>query len=213
MTLEATKRTVFAIRIHKSLTLPHMVSYKDSNKFYARNSGGKYLVDLGEIKNLFLLSEGRIERIKSFRAERLARILGEDTPIELKKFPRIILHLVPLAISEPASFYDISEFYDRELQTLFPLNQTRKRYNFDGILAYDTMDREPSVYAYTQLFHNGSIEAIDTYFLHDRNGLEKVIRSKRFETDLVSTLKQYLLLQEKIGVLTPIFAGSRITLC
>lgn len=58
--LSNTQRHVIVIRINKSLTGPHMVSRQKTNKFYSRNSHGKYLLDVGEIRNLFLLSQGAL---------------------------------------------------------------------------------------------------------------------------------------------------------
>lgn len=204
ITLQTSKRIVILIRIHKSLTLPHLVSYDKSNKFYARNSSGKYLLEVGEIRNLFLLSESAIERIRNFRAERLAKILGQETPIPLKNTPKCIMHLVPLSISDPTAVYDISYFKKGYLQTIVPLTDPIKRYNFDGLLAYDRMDNEPEVFAYTQLFRNGCIEGVDLWLLRIKEGFGKAIPHVKFERDLVTALKDYLFVLERIGVEPPI---------
>jgi Putative DNA-binding domain len=194
---------VIVIRVYKSLTTPHLVSYDKSNKFYARNSAGKYLLDVGEIRNLFLLSESRIERIRNFRAERIAKIIAQDTPIILKDHAKCILHLVPLSISDPNYNYEFSSAKQDYLQTLVPLTSSLvKRYNLDGLLAYGKIDNEPGVYNYTQLFRNGSIEAVDTYLLRRE---DKKIPNKKFEQELIGALKHYLLIQEKMGVQPPIF--------
>ena len=192
------------IRIHKSLTLPHLVSYDKSNKFYARNSSGKYLLEVGEIRNFFLLSESAIERIRNFRAERLAKIFGQETPIQLKNSPKCIMHLVPLSISDPTAVYDISYFKKGYLQTIVPLTDPMKRYNFDGLLAYDRMDNEPEVFGYTQLFRNGCIEGVDLWLLRIKEGFGKAIPHIKFERDLVTALKDYLFVLKRMGVEPPI---------
>ena len=143
---------------------------------------GKYLLDVGEIRNLFLLSESGIERIRNFRAERLAKILSKDTPVPLKDFPQCVMHLVPLSISEPAAIFDLSPIRKWHLQTLVPLTETIKRYNFDGLLAYDHIDNDQTVYAYTQLFLNGSIEAVDTWLLRRE---DKEIPHIKFEREIL----------------------------
>jgi hypothetical protein len=43
-----------------------MVTFQQYNKFYSRNSNGKYLLDISEIRNLFALSESAIQRIGTF---------------------------------------------------------------------------------------------------------------------------------------------------
>ena len=41
---------VIIIDIPRSFALPHMVTYKNSSRFYSRNSGGKYQLDVDEIR-------------------------------------------------------------------------------------------------------------------------------------------------------------------
>ena len=78
--INSPKLTVIAIRIPQSFALPHMVRFKEHNKFYSRNSNGKYLVDISELRNLFLLSESAFERIRKFREERLSMIKDKTIP-------------------------------------------------------------------------------------------------------------------------------------
>jgi predicted HTH transcriptional regulator len=52
---------VIIIRVAQSFALPHIVKFRNHNKFYSRNSNGKYLLDIAEIRNLFTLSESAIE--------------------------------------------------------------------------------------------------------------------------------------------------------
>jgi predicted HTH transcriptional regulator len=74
--------TVLVISIPKSWALPHMVTFKGTNKFYSRNAGGKYPVDVGELRALFALSQNTTGQIKNFRTERIAQILADETPIQ-----------------------------------------------------------------------------------------------------------------------------------
>src|SRR4029079_9842290 len=81
VTLNQSSRIAIVIRVRKSLTMPHMVTFKNTSKFYSRNWHGKYQLDVGEIRNLFLMSETAIDTVRNFRTERLSKIIAEETPI------------------------------------------------------------------------------------------------------------------------------------
>lgn len=106
-----------------------MVKFRDHNKFYSRNSNGKYLLDIGEIRNLFTPSESAIERIRSFRTERLSRIVSGQTPIQIENYPKVILHIVPLSISNPAKKSDLSE-NNIQVSQLLSVNTSTWQYHF-----------------------------------------------------------------------------------
>lgn len=100
---------IVILRIYNSLTKPHMVTFQNSNKFYSRNSHGKYLMDVGEIRNLFLMSESAIEKVKNFRMDRLGRIHSGEANIS-SSLPKMVMHIIPLSISDSANQIDVSTF-------------------------------------------------------------------------------------------------------
>src|SRR5262249_24965211 len=73
---------VICVRVPRSWTAPHMVIFKNLSRFYARNSAGKYQLDIGEIRSAFALSEAVPEKIQAFRSERLAKIISAETPVK-----------------------------------------------------------------------------------------------------------------------------------
>src|SRR5262249_3405101 len=85
---------VVAIRVQRSWLLPHRVLKND--KFYGRNSAGKYPLDVGELRNAFALREAVSERIRAFRSDRLAKITAGDTPCKLLASTSMVLHVVPI---------------------------------------------------------------------------------------------------------------------
>ncbi|GAI87196.1 unnamed protein product, partial [marine sediment metagenome] len=70
------------------------------------------------------------------------------------------------------------------------------RYNFDGFLAFD----QP--FAYTQLFHNGIIEAVNAGMI-GWGGKHRKIPSVQYERELIQTIPTYLKVQQDIGVEPP----------
>ena len=125
---------VILIYIPRSWALPHRVSFKGSSRFYSRNSKGKYLLDVTELRNLFLFTEKRTEQIRNFRIERLSKIVSGETPLLLSKAPKIVLHIVPLDAFNPAASIDLSSIKN-DPAPLYAGGWSH-RFNFDGYLIY-----------------------------------------------------------------------------
>lgn len=186
-------RTAIVIAISKSLTMPHMVTYQKTNKFYSRNSHGKYLLDVGEIRSLFLLSESQLEKINRFRMERISKIIADETPVKLMAPARIVLHIVPLSISDPTAIYDLTDFPEKG-QRYTPMvgdNTWNDRRNFDGYLVYSKWSREENIFGYVQFFRNGAVEAVDCEILR-YNGSDKTFPSVAYEREIVKGIRKYL---------------------
>src|SRR5260370_19444517 len=152
------------IRIRKSWLSAHMVTFRNDSKFYARNSRGKYQLDVSELRTAFVLSETNAERIRNFRAERLM-IVAEEGAISLdENAPKIVLHLVPFGAFDPAAKFDLFLLDDtNHVSLLEPLRLNSggyqyPRFNFDGLISNLQG-------TYTQVFRNGIIEAVDTTIL------------------------------------------------
>lgn len=77
-------RVVIVIRIPRSWSLLHMVTFKGTSKFFARHSSGKHQLDVREIRDGFLFGETLRDRVRAFRYERLDKISGNMPPIKLE---------------------------------------------------------------------------------------------------------------------------------
>ena len=77
-------RTAIVIHVRKSFASPHMVTFGGSSRFYARNSNGKYRLDVDEIRSAFLLSDSIAERVRQFRLDRIAKMMADETPVTVK---------------------------------------------------------------------------------------------------------------------------------
>lgn len=209
------QRHVIIIRINKSLTAPHMVSLQKTNKFYSRNSHGKYLLDVGEIRNLFLLSQVATDRIRNFRSERLGRIIAGEIPIPIADRPKMVAHTVPLSISDPSAIFDLEPVIRNNIDLVRRhslQHNMERRLNFDGYLAYCHDPSEACAYSYAQLFRNGSIEFIEASMAFDESFIPrefenpiKAIASIRFEQELINALKNHLYILRTLKVNPPYF--------
>lgn len=149
---------VVVIRLARSLTGPHMVDYKGGG-FYARNSNGKYPMDVTELRHAFLRSADFAERARAWRRDRIQSLFG-GVPAELRMSgPVMVLHVAPFTAFEAGTRIDLAGLPgDR----IFPLagRVQGSRYNFDGLLTYDDVDEEQRVGAYTQFYRNGCVEGV-----------------------------------------------------
>jgi hypothetical protein len=207
------------LRVPRSFSRPHVVTYKNHWKFYARNSNGKYQMDVGEVRQAFVLSESVADRIRAFRAERLGRVVSGETPVPIESPSRVMLHVVPIsAFDSPASVVDldirrpplserlllpisiISRVNEEELDEVLYINPTdfSPRYNFDGVFC-DPQLVKPGA-GYVQLFRTGVIEAADNDAFIDGH-----IDGYLLDEGLIKAVYRYFRLLRALGVEPPIF--------
>jgi hypothetical protein len=198
------KLYIFIIRIPKSWIAPHRVNYKGYNKFYARNTNGKYELDVSELRVAFNMADSITQKTKVFREERIWKIISKETPIPLEGERFAILHLVPLISLSNQQLYDI--------KTINLVNESTKplltsgwstSYNFDGIISFDSSQTKTE--SYTQFFRNGIIEAVTTKLLYSIGPGIQVLPSTLFETMLFEALNSYFKIYKAINVDFPIF--------
>jgi predicted HTH transcriptional regulator len=78
-------RMALVIRVPRSWMPPHRVKYGGSSRFYARNSAGKYELEVSEMRPLFALTTSAVEQIRNFRVERLSKITSGELTVPLKR--------------------------------------------------------------------------------------------------------------------------------
>jgi hypothetical protein len=190
-------RHFLVLRVEKSWSAPHRVRLND--KFYARNSKGKYPMDVYELRSVFAMSEELPKRMRAFRMDRLERIAKDDElPIELVDGAKIVIHLLPLsAFTRP---FTVDTTLGQQIWgELGPINGDgwSGRINLEGVMSYSgTPYQSGKNEAYTQLFRNGCVEAVGQVTFMD----EKVIPSEHYEQRVAESTASYLKLLAKIGI-------------
>ena len=200
---------VLILRIPKSWTAPHMVTFKGVTRFYSRNSNGKYPLDVFEIRSAFALSESLPAQLSKFRDGRLANIVANEAPMSLPSTAKTVLHCVPISALDPASRLDYSQIYQRlssQLRPIAPGGGWGYRFNFDGFLTSGSSGN------YVQLFRSAAVEAIDVHRLDMKSWREwsghkgpDFISLPPFEQELIEAVARYTQLQKEIGVSPPVF--------
>lgn len=196
---------VIVLRMPRSWASPHMVKYGGTSRFYSRDSRGKHQLDVSEIRAAFLASETTAERVRDFRADRLAKIVAREGAVPLEDGPKVVLHLAPISAFGSAEKYNLHVLHGHPKMETIPGQAGWDRWNFDGYVRSNYIEAAGKCFAYVQAFHNGIIESADTYCLSsDLSQRDKGISSHYFERKVLGAVQTYLSLQAELGVSPPI---------
>ena len=210
----ANGRHVVVLDVPQSFARPHMVTFKGTNRFYLRHTAGKAPMTVDEIRTAFSLADSVIDRVRRFRLQRLDAIKGRHAPFPMAGAPYVVLHLLPLAMMDPAHRFDVTS----ETPYLPPLGYSGGdfRINFDGFASFRASS-EGACRAYTQVYHSGAVEAVSTAPfgatqvppMSGAGPLEEVglIAPYRIEAELHDKATHYLRRQRELGVQVPVLAG------
>jgi len=193
---------VLLVRIPRSWTSPHMVTFKGTSRFYTRNSAGKYQMDVTEIRAAFVMAEAIPERIRRFRDDRLSKIVAGETPLPMDSGAKMILHLLPVCSFSKPTAVDVLAV-SHNIAQLPPMGALgcSGRMNLDGCVTYQQQGNDGPCYAYAQLFRSGAIEAVDGITLI---GKEPGIPSIAYEQELIRVTEAYVKLLRQLTIEPPI---------
>jgi Schlafen, AlbA_2 len=187
------------VRVNRSWIAPHKV--RANEKFYGRNSKGKYPMDVSELRTAFMLTEQISERIRNFYQQRVNKInKNEEIPVLLREGGKMILHLLPLVSFTTSTEFDVIEL-SKKMQ-FSPISSTGwdKRINLDGVVVARNFDT--SVISYTQAFRNGCIEAVICLSWSD-DDKDYSVRYK--EEQIIKALSDYIEFYLDLEIELPIY--------
>lgn len=212
---------VILVRIPNSFASPHMITFKNSSRFYCRNSAGKYQLDINEIRNAFLATDSQAERVRSFLQNRLAKIMADETPFPLSTEHRLVLHILPLYPFLNHQRLQLNS--NRNLTSDFmPIGASGcdSRYNLDGFITYDrTYGNRTLNDGYCQIFFDGTVEAVYAKILRAKggrtpqNGDTAFIASKAYERYTVAAVRHYLDGYKSLGIEAPAVISMTLLGC
>lgn len=92
-------RGALIIRSPASLAAPHRVAYRNSNRFWARNSRGKYEMDTNQLRDAFLGQEALAQRFRDLHREDAAMLTRVDAvPLTMQPDPVAVLTICPIDV-------------------------------------------------------------------------------------------------------------------
>lgn len=196
---------VLLLRIPRSWNPPHRVSARNTNRIYGRNSAGAYEFSVEELRVVFTTAASAFDRVRAFRAERLARIDSGEAIVPLaRNRGRLVLHLVPTAAFGLNSQIDLAKAYKAQ-ELLRPMNSMglTPRINFDGYSSlYHGSDGK--CWSYTHVFRNGAIEAVKVRVVSDLDAGHLWIPALDFDRWIFERLPEYLSALQQLDVPPPI---------
>lgn len=182
--------SVIVIYIPRSFNPPHRVIYKNSNRYYGRNSAGGHELSLEELRLLFGEQRSIEERARTFIGERFLRVQANDGAMPIPVADGVlVMHLVPLPDFGAGRRIDIAAMHAQH-QLFRPMGSMgfSWRVNLDGYCVY----RGGEVcHGYTQIFRDGSVEATSASMIPEREG-RRILPSLGVPERLIEALNVYL---------------------
>lgn len=201
---------VIFIRLKPSLNNPHRVIFSSHDKFYKRNSSGKYPMDLDELRDSFLSSSSTVEKIRNYRTNRIYEVASGNTPVPLIDTEHLfMIHIIPdpnINSSHNLDSDTMKRFKEGDLMgRLRPINAGgwSPRINMDGVVAYSGAETDRRR-TYIQLSRNGNIEAVESTVLarDDENPTVPATYLQNTSNEFVSN---YIGLLQELGFTGPFY--------
>ncbi len=198
-------RHAIVIHIPKSWNPPHQVVFQGAFRFCARDSRGKYFVEVDELRTIFAVSGTIAERIRTLRVERTTRIAAGDAPVTLLGQGYLALHVVPFSAFSAGYSFPLDEVMRQP--NAFPpiLDNYSRQYlmTFDGFLAASNSEAIPKPQrAYTQISRTGIVEAVAASIT--RGSPSNFIMLPSVEAMIVASANRYMSRLQLFGVEPPI---------
>jgi hypothetical protein len=168
-------RFALVARVPKSWTPPHQVTFQKAFRFYARDTNGKYQIDVDGLRTAFAASGAIGDQLRSFRADRLAKILSDQPPAPLQDGAKVVLHVVPFsAVGSGGTFPLVAaQAEPRLFPTWKDASSRNSTVTFDGLVGSSNLDPPPTAQrAYTLVMRSGAVEAVNNF--HQREILPEL---------------------------------------
>ena len=213
---------VIIIRIGRSYLAPHRVTYNGHDKFYSRDSKGKYPMDVNDLRTSFNTSQNISDKIETFKSKRIDAIIQNKYDNFEKDSTIFILHMMPSSAFEfnaLNSIIEIEEAISKSGSGVFD-NYIQPKYNVDGAIQYINPDysNRANCNSYAQYYKNGIIEAVTKKFFNPSfisncypSQNIKIIYIKNMVENTLKSVKLYLKYMQALDIVTPIILAVSIT--
>ena len=201
----ANGRNVLVIRIQRSWTAPHRVISQGSNRFWARDGGGKYEPDVDQLREMFLVAPRIAERVRDFRFNRIAQIVGADTFVRLANPSALVVHILPFQSFAESQRYSIDDLmpHSNSFPPIPAEGSHTARVNLEGMLVIRDAANPGPKHAYTEVWRSGLVEAVRSPIVRERDG-NLVVYSEKVERFTVDAVTAYLSGLRALGLNPPL---------
>jgi hypothetical protein len=199
---------VLIIRVKKSWNKPHRIEYKSTHRFYSRNSAGKYLLGIDELRGLFVGSEDLARRSRDFISLRNDAILHDDGFRKLGKKGKLAFYVIPSDAFTNERRIPIDGL-ESKMRPPFSRGWS-SRINLEGFLNYFS-GVDGTTYSYVQIYRNGIVEAATSGLFDGWKEEDRFIPSAALEKTLVESVSNYLGILKSLEVIPPLVLGVALT--
>ncbi len=146
------------ISVPKSYARPHCRKIGNREEFHIRTANIVTNMDIDDLRKSFLYSNGLQDKIRQFHNDRISMILANECIGDMGIGPKIIFHIIPEWSFELGNLVDLHPLYSDPSFRPISGSGWDHRYNADGYCIF-TNNAKNIIGSYTQVFHNGIIEA------------------------------------------------------
>lgn len=149
------------LRISSSMAAPHRIKFKNSGRFYARNSRGKYEMDTHELRAAFNGSEQIPLRLRELHAGAVQFAEGRDMPFQLEPDPSAVVSIMPLTFLREVR--DVQPVFESALLPPRISGGIDYLHTLEGLLVYPPKDDANNVRSFALTHSSGRIDAAWTF--------------------------------------------------
>lgn len=197
------------INISKSWLGPHGFKFDKGWRFYIRGSSQTNVVTIDQLRDLFVQSDQLIDKVRDYRNKRISEILAEaiSIPLDFDYKPKLILHIIPTIAFSPSFAIDLKSNDELQFHLEPVFGEVHSyRLNFDGFLITSTLLEISKVSNYLQLFRNGIIETVDTYFMsRPHSDHKEFLGLPSIEEEIESVIKKIISVYKLLNIHSPFF--------
>ena len=189
------------IYVPKSYARPH--SFWDGNKdeFFMRYANGITYMDIDDLRKEFLYGSSIQDKIRQFRRDRVSMIASNECMGNMGNKAKIVFHIIPEWSFELSNRVDLLKLQNNTGFRLIYGSSWGWRYNADGYCIYRD-DETKMIEGYTQVFHNGIIEAVEVQFMSE-HGKKQVYEWSQMQLTCIGALVEYGNMLEKLHIPEP----------
>lgn len=198
-------RFVIVVRVPKSWVAPHRL--KNNRMFYARGAAGSFELDVPQLRRAFLLSDGIQKGIEGFRADRVAKIIADDTPVPIKPGLKLVVHVLPLTSFTSGRTVPAELFSDRPHDMAPPrFGGLSWQLGLDGVTVFEVGRGDEPSSAYSLFFREGRAEFVETFAQHadDGNGY---LPSTYYEELCITSVRSAIQRLSAFDIGAPMYVG------
>lgn len=189
------------IYVPKSYARPH--SFWDGNKdeFFMRYANGITYMDIDDLRKEFLYGSSVQDKIRRFRRDRVSMIALNECVGNIGNKAKIVFHIIPEWSFELGNRVNLLELQNNTRFRPIYGSSWGYRYNADGYCIY--RDNETKmIEGYTQVFHNGIIEAVEVELMSER-GEKQVYEWSQMQLVCIGALIEYGDMLERLHIPKP----------